>query len=38
MIPGLNTEHNQAQSSAETNENLGGKVVLVEVTVYYLEM
>ena len=25
MIPGLNTEHNQAQSSAETTQNLGGK-------------
>ena len=38
MIPGLNTEHNQAQSSAETNENLREKVVLVEVTVDCLEM
>ena len=26
MIPGLNTEHNQAQSSAETTKNLGEKV------------
>ena len=28
MIPGLNTEHNQAQSSAETKENLREKVVV----------
>ena len=38
MIPGLNTEHNQAQSSAETKENLREKVVVVEVTVDCLEM
>ena len=25
MIPGLNTEHNQAPSSAETTQNLGVK-------------